>query len=156
MLTDDARVGLIGGIVAELKEQDPVNRFASWSNWFAPYLEQRAVGRPASLLTNETQGLLPLATLMDGLFPHFVELLAKVPLENLDAFRISISLNDTDFPERHPDSACHLLSMVLRHSDKYNIPTETTEILERLRAARASTEALAELETELFNKDWSP
>lgn len=156
MLTGDARDGLIRGIVAELEEQDPVNRLASWRKWFAPYLEQRAVGRPASLSTTETRSLLPLAILLQDLFPCFVELLAKVPLADLDAYGTSISLSETDFAEKYPDSTCHLLSMVLRHSDEYYIPTETAKMLERLRSVGASTEALTELENELIQKGWSP
>lgn len=118
------------------------------------YLEKRILGIPVSISSDEADefanGCIPLG----GLFPEMVQLLLKMPVQNVWAHKIVEDLLGSSLVEKHPAEVCGFILLVLRAEKFPLLHDELVTLFKKLEPLVTGSPAIREFEQLLYMRGW--
>ena len=154
LLPETVRVALAQGMGHVLKSMSPGKTEAVWTAWLMEYLDQRLLGIPVALSTDETKAMVEWCLDLSSVFPAAVQRIVQMPLRNIVSYGIIDRLLASPVLESFPKEACVYATAIL-NSETYPLPNNNLSILEgKLKETISGTSEFRDFEELLYLRGW--
>jgi len=137
-----------------LAHQSPEEQRKAWDLWVKEYLEKRILGIPVSISSDEADEFAGWCIPLSELFPEMVQLLSKMPVQNVWSHKIVEDLLGSPLVEKHPAAACAFILLVLR-AEKYPLlHDELVTLFKKFEQTLSGSPAITEFEQLLYLRGW--
>lgn len=148
-----SRVGFAIWIERFLKESDK-DKVELWNLWLREYVELRLMGMPIPISLEEGNHMLKWCLYLTPIFADAVELLTKVPKQEIFAYSIIKDLASSPVADDEPLYACKLANAAMEAEDYPHLHQELPELHKKWRPVIGKNETFEKFEELMFKRGW--
>lgn len=156
LLPEGVRGAFADAMGEYLKNLEPAEREKIWKAWLKEYLEKRVLGIPISIAHEEANEFAEWCIDFGDLFSEIVDLVVKMPVEEIWVNRFSEELEKGPLVEQFPNAACDYLVLLLKAEKYPMLPAGLKSLHERLKILIPSSPNLRALEEEMYKRGLKP